>query len=185
MPLRTLARLVSIAALGAAATAPALAQDWRPAWAFGQVGSNPDRVENVGAGVAWPFAWKRQALGGEFSAAAELSVNYWHARDFSGGHRGFWSVGLVPLLRYRLADGRSSWFVEGGIGLVASDKRYDTPDKTFSTRLNFSDNLAVGRSFGRDWNQEVSLRLQHVSNAGIKKPNPGEDFVLVRYAFRF
>jgi lipid A 3-O-deacylase len=177
MPIRTLARLLPIAALGA--------QDARPTWAFVHLGSNPDQVEHLGAGVAWPFAWKRQALGGEFSAQAELSLSYWNARAFGGGQEGFWNVGLVPLLRYRLSDGSSPWFVEAGIGINASNKRYVTPDKTFSTRLNFSDNVALGRSFGTGWNQELSLRLQHSSNAGIKKPNPGEDFVLVRYAYRF
>ena len=180
----TLARLLVTAALAALAS-PAFAQEVRPTWAFVQAGSNPDQVEQLAAGVAWPLAWKRQALGGEFSAQAELSLHYWHARDFAGGHQGFWNLALVPLLRYRLAAGRSPWFAEAGIGVTAAHKRYVTPDKTFSTRLNFSDNLALGRSFGRDWNQELSLRLQHVSNASIKKPNPGEDFVLVRYAMRF
>jgi len=184
MTSRTLVRLLPLA-LAMLAGAPVLAQDGRPAWAFAQAGSNPDSVEHFGAGVAWPFAWKRQALGGEFTAQAELSLSYWHARNFTGGQEGFWNVGLVPLLRYRLSGGASPWFVEGGIGINATTKRYVTPDKTFSTRLNFSDNLAVGRSFGADWNQELSLRLQHTSNAGIKKPNPGEDFVLVRYAYRF
>jgi hypothetical protein len=27
------------------------------------------------------------------------------------------------------------------------------------------------------------LRLQHFSNAGIKKPNPGEDFLQLRLSF--
>jgi lipid A 3-O-deacylase len=27
--------------------------------------------------------------------------------------------------------------------------------------------------------------VQHFSNAGIKKPNPGETFLRLRYAYRF
>jgi lipid A 3-O-deacylase len=170
---------------GASVLIPAAAQDRRPAWAFVQGGSSAHSVDHLGVGLTWPLAWKRQAWRGEFSAQAELSLSYWRARAFGGGGQGFVNVGLVPMLRYRFDQGNSPWFVEGGIGLTASSKRYVTPDKTFSTRLNFSDNLAVGRSFGRDRNQEVSLRFQHISNAGIKKPNPGEDFVLLRYAVRF
>jgi hypothetical protein len=32
---------------------------------------------------------------------------------------------------------------------------------------------------------ELSLRIQHSSNAGIKEPNPGENFLLLRYAHVF
>jgi lipid A 3-O-deacylase len=31
----------------------------------------------------------------------------------------------------------------------------------------------------------VSVRVQHVSNASIKKPNPGANFVRLRYLYRF
>ena len=40
-------------------------------------------------------------------------------------------------------------------------------------------------SFGARGEHEVSLRLQHFSNAGIKHPNPGETFVRLRYVRRF
>ena len=60
-----------------------------------------------------------------------------------------------------------------------------TPQRSFRTRLNFSDNIGVGRSFGARDEHEVSLRWQHTSNAGIRKPNPGQDLILVRYAHAF
>ena len=53
------------------------------------------------------------------------------------------------------------------------------------TRLNFSDNLGLGRTFGARGEQELSLRWQHTSNGGIRKPNPGQDLLLVRYAHAF
>ena len=37
----------------------------------------------------------------------------------------------------------------------------------------------------RNDRQEVSLRFQHFSNAGIKEPNPGENFFQVRYSSRY
>jgi lipid A 3-O-deacylase len=45
--------------------------------------------------------------------------------------------------------------------------------------------IGMGRSFGGHGKNEISLRLQHFSNGGIKKPNPGENFVRVRYTRRF
>jgi hypothetical protein len=174
-------------ALTTALACAAQAQDWRPASAFAQIGggASDSNVTAASVGALWPWAWKAQALGGEFSALTELYGSYWHARDFGGGHRGFVQLGLVPLLRYRLDQGRSPWFVEGGIGASVTHRRYVTPDKTFSTNWNFSDNLAVGRSLGADRQGELSLRWQHISNAGIRKPNPGEDFLFVRYARSF
>ncbi len=59
------------------------------------------------------------------------------------------------------------------------------PSAGFSTRLNFVSQPGVGRSFGSDGRHKLSLRFQHYSNAGIKSPNPGEDFLQLRYAWRF
>ena len=31
----------------------------------------------------------------------------------------------------------------------------------------------------------LALRVQHQSNAGLKKPNPGDNFLLIRYGYHF
>jgi lipid A 3-O-deacylase len=38
---------------------------------------------------------------------------------------------------------------------------------------------------GQQRQHELQLRLEHVSNAGIKEPNPGANFVQLRYALHF
>lgn len=169
----------------AGAAAPAAAQDWRPASFFVQGGSGEHDVGAASAGMQWPWAWRTAALGGEFSVRTELFGSVWRAHAVGGGRDSFYQLGLVPLLRYRFAEGRSAWFLEGGIGLSVTDKRFVTRDKVFGSTWNFSDNLAVGRSFGEQGRQEVSLRLQHTSNAGLKKPNPGLNLVMLRYASAF
>ena len=176
--------LVVLAMAMAGAAAPAAAQEWRPATFFVQ-GGNGDDVDVASAGVQWPWAWRSAALGGEWSARTELFGSVWRAPAVGGGRENFFQLGLVPLLRYRFAEGRSPWFVEGGIGLSVTDKRFVSRDKEFGTSWNFSDNLAVGRSFGPQGRQEVSLRLQHTSNAGLEKPNPGLNLVMLRYASAF
>ena len=65
------------------------------------------------------------------------------------------------------------------------DVMYRTADKQFSTHCNFASVAAVGRSFGPQRRQELSLRFFHVSNADLKKPNPGENFLQLRYAAMF
>ena len=85
-----------------------------------------------------------------------------------------------------LADqGRSAFFVEAGIGATLADKRYQTPEREFSTRFNFASHLGAGLRLGARRQHEVMLRVQHVSNAGIKHPNPGNNFVQLRYALHF
>ena len=39
--------------------------------------------------------------------------------------------------------------------------------------------------FGEQKLNEISLRFEHHSNAAIKQPNPGENFLQLRYARRF
>lgn len=80
--------------------------------------------------------------------------------------------------------GRAEHF-ETGVGLTATSSRYRTRQKSFSTSFNFSTHLAVGRSFGAQREHGIALRLKHFSNAGIKHPNPGENFLQLRYARRF
>lgn len=94
-------------------------------------------------------------------------------------------VGLIPVFRYRPAGGASPWFFEAGVGLTLATSLYETDRKRFSTGFNFGDPLAVGRNFGQHSEYELSLRVQHFSNGRIKHPYPGEDFIELRYAYRF
>ena len=46
----------------------------------------------------------------------------------------------------------------------------------------------INQSFsfsGTQGHHEINLRLVHVSNGGIRKPNPGQDFGQLRYVYWF
>jgi len=136
------------------------------------------------AGLAWPSAWRRTSHNGEWTASIEAFASHWSAH-FEGERRGYTQVGVVPLVRYRFDHGQSRWFAEGGVGLSWLDGLYQRDNKRFSTRFNFYDTLAVGYSFGMRREHELSVRASHVSNAGLKEPNPGENFIQLRYARNF
>lgn len=183
MNLSHIRRSVLVALLGAGLCGGAQAADFRPAGAFVQGGVG----EHVGAltvGAFWPWDW-RHVERGEWTATTEVFASRWRADGFGGGHAGFTQVGISPVLRMRFTQGRSPWFVEVGIGVTLLDKDYRTPNTEFSTRFNFIDTLGVGRSFGEHRQHELSLRYTHISNADIRKPNPGEDFLQLRYTARF
>jgi lipid A 3-O-deacylase len=94
-------------------------------------------------------------------------------------------VGLVPTFRYCDAEGTSPWFVEFGIRASLTTTVYETRGKRFSTSFNFTNRVGVGRNFGASGQHELSLHVEHFSNAGIKRPNPGENFAQLRYSYRF
>ena len=86
----------------------------------------------------------------------------------------------------RLDRGASPWFLEVGIGLSYMNHKLQTPDKQFSSEWNFYDVLGAGYTFGGPLGkQEVDVRLVHFSNAGLKNPNPGLNFVQLRYSREF
>lgn len=156
---------------------------WQPAGGFVDLGRSSRDTTIVGAGLRWPWDWQAVRWGGQFSAATELSVSYWSAKTFGSGRERQAQLALVPLLRWRFGQGASPWFLEGGIGLSLHQRRYEAEDIRMSTRWNFYDVLAVGRSIGAG--HELSLRAVHVSNASIRKPNPGADILMLRWAARF
>jgi hypothetical protein len=171
--------------LVAAAASPALAVELRPAMGFVELAAAEHRTVSFSAGVGWPWDWKRDWAGGEWTGTTEAFVSHWISGAMSGGRNRSTMVAIVPLVRWRFDGGRSPWFVEGGIGASVMDTRYRTPAKEFSTSFNFYDVLALGHSFGSERNVELTLRLTHLSNASIKRPNPGENFLQVRYAWKF
>ncbi|WP_295958487.1 acyloxyacyl hydrolase [Rhodoferax sp.] len=122
---------------------------------------------------------------GRVTLAWDLYLSDWKADALPGVRSQFSQIGLVPMFRYRFDAGQSPWFVEGGVGVSYLDESYQTANKSFSTQWNFSDHLGVGRSFGVERRQELGLYVKHVSNAGLRRPNPGETFVLLRYAYAF
>lgn len=177
-------RTVLLVAIANLAVLPAVAQVVRPAGYFVQGGIAEEHAWNATAGVVWPWAWRASVMGTELSAITEAYVSHWDSRTATG-RRSFVQVGVVPLVRLRLEQGRSPWFLEAGIGLSLLDHKFETETKRFTTSFNFVDVVGVGRSFGSARQQELGLRLQHVSNAGIKAPNPGQNFVQLRYASSF
>jgi hypothetical protein len=162
----------------------AAAADLRPAGVFVEGGVAQQSGYSLTAGLLWPWSWRRDFGHTELSGVTEAYVSHWSARGESQRH-GFTQVGLLPVIRMRLDAGRSPWFLEGGIGLSYMDNLYRRQNKEFSTRFNFVDVVGVGRNLDPDRRREVSLRFSHISNGGIKEPNPGENFLQLRYAFLF
>lgn len=180
----TLQRLVA-AGLLLATLGSAHAFNLRPDGVSVQAGAGRHSAAMAGVGIVWDWDFQRMRRKAELTAHTELMFNAWRASDLGGGYQDYAQLVLLPSLRMRLDRGASPWFIELGIGASYLNKDYVTPQKTFSTRWNFYDMLGIGYSFGEEHHHELGLRWVHVSNAGIRNPNPGEDFVQMRYVRRF
>ena len=173
-----------MACVAAALSVNVQAMDLTPRGAFVIAGAAARHTDSLTIGAIWPWAWRKQVGSGEVTAITEAYVSYWRARA-AAGRQSFTQIGVVPIFRYRPEQGRSDWFGEAGIGVSTMDRLYNTPNKQFSTRFNFVDSIGVGRSFGAQRRHELGVRVVHVSNASIKRPNPGENFLQLRYAVMF
>ena len=173
-----------LSACAALACAGASAMDLRPNGAFVMGAISDHGGYSLTGGVVWPSDWKKEAGGGEFGLQTEGHLAHWSARDAAGVRRSYLHVALVPVFRWRFGEGRN-WFLEGGIGISTTDSLYANSGRQFSTRFNFVDTVGIGSTFGAQREHELGLRLTHVSNASIKRPNPGEEFLQLRYAKKF
>jgi lipid A 3-O-deacylase len=162
----------------------AQAADPLPRGVFVQGGVAENSTGTATVGVIWPWTWRRDWGGGEASGLTEVFLSHWRARS-NDGYQAFTQAGVLPLLHYRFGQGRSPWFLEAGIGLSLMDPLYRTPLKQFSSSFNFDDVVGIGCSFGERRSRELGFRLSHVSNGGIRRPNPGENLLQLRYAVMF
>jgi lipid A 3-O-deacylase len=114
----------------------------------------------------------------------DLWVSHWRV-PAERGRSGLTQIGGAAIWRHALGGQGAPWFVDLGIGASVMDRLYATPQKRFSTAFQFTEVAAQGFRFGDGQRQEISLRYQHFSNGGIKRPNPRQDIVRVRWAAHF
>ena len=170
--------------LAGAAAAAELPAAWPDAM-YVQVGAGK-RVASATVGLTWDIPWRHENALGTWDAYLDLSLGHWRtSRHGAGpGHENTTRLGVTPVLRLQ-PKGWNRFFIEAGIGLNWIFPTYQNGNRQFSTAFNFGDHLAVGWLFGLADKQEVTLGVQHFSNAGIRHPNPGENFVQLRYVRRF
>jgi lipid A 3-O-deacylase len=161
-----------------------------PAQAFDSISLEGGRgdagTELWRAGMQWKwdkkwFAERSWTLGGYW----DLEFGRWSGQDAEGGNR-IWDLGLTPVFRLERTR-RTSYFpyVEAAIGFhVISNLRVNS-SKAFSSNFQFGDHIGVGVRYGERYRYDIGLRLQHLSNAGLKQPNPGINFWELRLAYHW
>jgi hypothetical protein len=146
---------------------------------------NGDAVSMVRVGVQWDWnkRWFQGAdwhLGGYWDAA----VGYWD-RDGAraGEHDNLFDIGLTPVFRVQPNSLRGP-YLEAGIGIHLLSHS-SIGDRRMSTAFQFGDHIGVGYRFGARGSYDLGYRFQHLSNASIKRPNPGINFHQIRLQHNF
>ena len=120
--------------------------------------------------------------------AAEANDWFWPRQKkviyltFDDGPSPYTQPVMNVLRRY---NARATFFVEGAIGARLLSHTRVSNDRDLSTAFQFSDELRAGWTWGDQGRHTAGLRFQHLSNLGIKEPNPGINFWQLYYRYRF
>lgn len=142
------------------------------------------RLARIGLQWFWEKQWWK-SNGTHIGGYWDFTLSQWRGdryRGIAGRSQDIAVLGITPVFRFQ-SNSRKGLYLEAGIGAHLLSERYDNDGKQLSTRFQFGDHIGLGYVFEN--NLDLTLKFQHFSNAGIKKPNDGADFAVltVRHSF--
>lgn len=169
-------KFAAASALACAALAlPAHAVD---GWAV-EAGHGDESSDLVRGALLWK--WQRSWFadtGWQVSGYWEASAGVWNT------DKTLYDFGFTPVFRLQRRDWTGP-YVEAAIGFHFLSDLSVTRTRLFGSRFQFGDHVAAGWRFGPRGRYDLGVRMQHLSNGGIKEPNPGINFAVVRFVYLF
>lgn len=147
-----------------------------------ETGRGDEGTELWRAGAQWDWhKWWFAERSWSIGAYWDLQVGRW-----SGTTDDLWEVGLTPVFRAEPArQGKFFPYVEAAIGFhLLSDLRVNER-RRFSTNFQYGDHIGLGVRYGERYRYDLGVRLQHLSNGGLRRPNPGINFWQLRLQYHF
>jgi lipid A 3-O-deacylase len=135
-------------------------------------------------GVGWEIPISECNGSGRLRAGLLFRIDGFHGTALGG--RDVMAGSTTPFLRYELGRALGvPFYAESGMGVsLLSQTRVDEV-RQFSTAFQFNEFVGLGARFGRKGEQQLGVRLQHVSNGGIKRPNDGLTYGMLSFNYRF
>ncbi|MDH5436549.1 MAG: acyloxyacyl hydrolase [Gammaproteobacteria bacterium] len=143
------------------------------------------------AGISWQWDMTRRWFtdgGWEVAGFWEFNLSHWKRdNDNTAENDELNEMGITPVFRLQrkspLLVGLTPYF-EGGIGVhLISDREMNGRD--LSSSFQFGEHIGLGVMFGKNNEFDLGYRLHHLSNGGIKQPNAGMTFHVVRFGYRY
>ena len=138
----------------------------------------------VGAQWDWNKQWW-QSNGTHLGGYWDLSLAQWRGTRYQNmldTNQNITDIGITPMFRFQ-ADSKTGPYVEAGIGAHVLSHAYNNNGRRLSTAFEFGDRLGVGYVFANKL--DIGLSFEHFSNGGIKQPNNGVNFGLVKVKYAF
>lgn len=145
---------------------------------------NKTQLVRLAAQWNWQRRWWK-TNGTHIGGYWDVNMSKWHGTRFEnrpGAVQNITAFGVTPVFRLQSDTGIGP-YGEAGIGLRYLSERYDNNGRQLSTRFEFASHLGAGYTFPGHW--EIGLRFQHFSNGGIRYPNSGVNFGVMRVGYRF
>jgi hypothetical protein len=159
------------------------AQNWLDSASLELGAGSQVQMLRFGVQKDWNVNWlasNGRHLGGYWDG----NIAYWRGTDFKSTNRNqnLAVIGITPVFRYQ-NDNKLGWYGEAGIGASLFSELYDNSGNRLSTAYEFADHIGVGYVLDNKW--DISARIQHYSNGGIKHPNSGVNWAVLRVARPF
>ncbi|MEC5218286.1 lipid A 3-O-deacylase [Actimicrobium sp. GrIS 1.19] len=145
---------------------------------------NKSQVYRLGAQWNMDRQWfqsDKSELWGYWDATiAGWKANKFEGRD--GATQSFVDIGFTPTARWQALNHQGIYF-ESGLGPHINSDVYNNNGRRLSTHLQFGTHLGLG--YVTAGGLDLALKIQHFSNGGIKQPNNGVNFAIVKVGYRF
>lgn len=152
--------------------------------AGGTANHHGDNTQKIDLGLVWDPHLHWWAIGGwNFAILGEAHAAYWNTGGNVDRHIG--EFGLSPVLRFEKSSGAIRPYIEAGAGIRILTHARISDTYTLSSGFQFADMIGVGLKFGARQQYQLGYRFQHLSNASIKRPNPGVDFQQIYLQYNF
>jgi hypothetical protein len=175
--------VVSIVCIALGASAPAYAGCFEEK--HGQLMVEAGRGDEVDVGgIDWGMRLAGDCDDWQWRGLMRLALL--RGREPPPADRTIWVASFIPSARHRIAQPfGAELYLDAGLGVSALSQTRINSERRLSTAFQFSEFAGFTVEVGGDAPFSLSLRIQHISNGGIKHPNDGITFASLVYSRPF
>lgn len=154
---------------------------------LGSSNSGNASVDMARVGLQWNWDM-RMGLGANWHVGGywDLSLAHWSNDSPARTNSSLIDIGFTPVFRLQQTNpGALAPYIEAAVGAHFLSETSVSAERKFGSSFQFGDHVGVGLRFGPRRAFDLSYRYQHLSNAGIKEPNQGINFHLMRLQYHF
>ena len=158
---------------------------------YGNSDSSNSSVKLYRLGMQWDWNKKLVEFGNwHIGGFYEVDLGYWDNKSpFQLPNKStsnLQEIGFTPT--FRLQQNTISGiapYAELAVGFHFLSQTYVGAQRVFGSSFQFGDHVGGGVRFGDKGQYDVGYKYQHLSNAGIKQPNQGINYHILRLQYHF